>query len=143
MSRAGVATDVNLRVFRERMKAFQRKTNCASLARFCRRQHDVRHFFFIGTVTYQRMQAEMIPEFIRQRPKLFRAPELCRPSTAWIKDDGVIVSTPGLLALSWIVCRIDISDCPGPYPVYLNNCFSLRPSKVVCFWLHDGDATRR
>src|SRR6266851_4740534 len=34
MSRPGVATDVNLRAFCKHMKAFQRKTNCPSLAGF-------------------------------------------------------------------------------------------------------------
>ena len=37
MSRPGVATDVDLRLFRERMKALQRKTNGSSLARLCSR----------------------------------------------------------------------------------------------------------
>src|SRR5205814_8011646 len=51
VSRTGVAADVNLRASSERMKAFQRKTNCDSLARFCRRQNDVRQLFFTWAVT--------------------------------------------------------------------------------------------
>jgi hypothetical protein len=42
-----------------------------------------------------------------------------------------------------IVCGIDISDTPGSYPMYLNDRLPFCPEKMVCFRLHNGDASCR
>src|SRR5712692_3842692 len=53
------------------------------------------------------MQAEMIPEFIRQRTKLFRAPELGRPAAGRIQNRVTPISSRRCFASFLFVNLID------------------------------------
>src|SRR5947209_8329998 len=74
--RPGITTNINLRLFCQRMESFQRKRNCSRFAGSGGGYNSTCQRILTGSMSHQRMQAKMIPQLVCQCAKVFGAPKL-------------------------------------------------------------------